>query len=181
MKRKIGIAAAWIGATAVAVLIASAAVGSVRTHVTETPTPLGSPSAAALAAVPQDGEPAPATAGVVPEPTVPSTTPTTVPDPASASSSTTVPQPPQTSSTTQPAQATTKTYDTAGGSVRIQTSGEQVFFSAAVPNTGWKVEVEDHGPEKVKVKFERNDDSEGEIEFVARFENGELEVTIQTE
>jgi hypothetical protein len=178
MKQTIGIAAAWIGATVLAIVIAAAGIASVRSQVTEAPTPLGSPSALAVA-------------GSVAATTTTAVGPTTtlVVDPTAASTtsapSTSVPGSSTTtalsgaSSTTTPPVATSKNYTTAGGTVTISVANPNVTFTNAVPNSGWKVEVEDFGPDKVKVKFERNDDSEDEIEFVAKFESGELKVTIE--
>jgi hypothetical protein len=58
--------------------------------------------------------------------------------------------------------------------------GNEVRFGGAFPNPGWRVELEDAGPEQVKVHFERNDDS-GEVEFRARIEDGELVTFIESD
>jgi hypothetical protein len=58
--------------------------------------------------------------------------------------------------------------------------GESVTFGGAFPKTGWSVELEKDGPEEVKVKFERNDDS-AEVQFKAHVESGELRVEISDE
>lgn len=143
MRRGLGFSIAWIGATIIAVVIAGAAVSSVRSHVTKEPTALGSPTAAALAV---------------------DAVSTTI-QPANASSTTT-------------AMTSTKTYNTAGGTVRIAISDPSVTFSGAVPNPGWKVEIDHAGPDKVKVTFKQNDDGGDKIEFRAWFEHGELTVSI---
>ena len=49
MQVKLKYVAAWIGATIVAIVVASAAVGSVRSQVTDDALPLGSPDVVALA------------------------------------------------------------------------------------------------------------------------------------
>ena len=51
-------------------------------------------------------------------------------------------------------------------------------WSAQSPLPGWTVELEDGGPEEVKVHFERNDDEADEIEFKAKIDDGELKVSI---
>jgi len=200
MKRGIGFGIAWVGATAVAILIAAAAVGSVRSQVTEVPTRLGSPSSAALAATPLEASPDQvADPGVASTPTAPVGVPpttaispaasegsgTTVPTESTPPTSTTPPTsvPSQTStttttSTTVPPDSYSKTYDTEGGWVTIIVSGEDVTFGGGQPATGWTIEVEDYGPDEVEVHFEEND-GEGEVEFEASFEDGELEVSIE--
>jgi hypothetical protein len=57
-------------------------------------------------------------------------------------------------------------------------SGESVTFAGATADPGWKVELEKAGPPEVEVHFEKNEDEEDEIEFHAKFEDGELVVTI---
>lgn len=195
MKRTFAIASAWIAATLVAVTVAAAAVGSVRSEVTDAPVALGSQSIVAdvasttaggssdsLVSVtttllnPEDIEQELTTTTQVEEVTDESTTSTI----ASATSTTIA----QVTTTTQPPQTTTtvdgytKTYDTAGGSVRINVSGESVTFAGATPLPGWTVELKDSGPEQVSVHFERNDDEEDEIEFKAKIDDGELKVSI---
>ena len=62
--------------------------------------------------------------------------------------------------------------------MRIVVSGSEVKFGGATPLPGWTVELENSGPEEVKVHFERNDDEEEEIEFKATIDDGELKVSI---
>ena len=62
--------------------------------------------------------------------------------------------------------------------MRIVVSGSAVKFGGATPLSGWTVELENSGPEEVKVHFERNDDEEEEIEFKATIDDGELKVSI---
>lgn len=192
MKRGAGFIAAWVGATLVAVLVATAAVGSVRSEVTDQPSALGSPSAAALAsdlpAETSTTDPGSPTSGVADvavttttalEP-VTTTSTTHAGSDSSTSTSTSVttsPQPETTTTATEPRANYSKTFDTDGGSVTFLIEGEAVNFGGAVPKTGWKVELEAAGPDEVKVKFEKNDDS-AEIEVKGRVEDGELLVSI---
>lgn len=180
-------AAAWIGATLVAVVIASAAVGSVRSQVTDDALPLGSPDVAALAvgvtnALDTTTTQAPASSSTSTAlgsgttststtlPSGPSTTSTT--SPASTTSTTTAP-----TTTAAPSPEYSRTFDTPGGSVRVVVKGNDVTFGGAVPKTGWSIELKDPGPQEVKVEFEQNG-GEGDIEFTATIENGELKVEI---
>lgn len=188
MRRGIGITAAWMAATFVAILIAAAAVASVRTEVTDTPTALGEPAIVAVAIEPEPDE----VDQLVSSVSIVETTTTTVSPTVEAETTSTTAQvdTPTTTTTNPPAAAAsstttsttnasyTKTYDTEAGSVRVTVSGDSVSFSGATPLPGWKVELENSGPEEVKVNFERNDDEGEEIEFKAKVEDGELEVSI---
>ncbi len=179
--------AAWLGATLVAVVVAAAAVGSVRSQLTDTPTPLG---ASASATFPTENT-TPSTssadgAGADPASTTTTTdagaggsatsTSTSVP-PNSATSSTSTTTPP--TSSTQ-AQSYSRTFETPGGSVRVVVDGSDVSFGGAVPKTGWRVELKESGPQEVKVEFEQNEGS-GKIEFAAKVEHGELVTEISSE
>lgn len=187
MRRIIGIGAAWLTATLVAVAVATAAVGSVRSEVTDSPTALAAPI---VTADPTIATPSPdtltttAAPGAPPTTVVPADSTTTtngqVKAPSETTSTTTLPA---ASTTTTTMESYTKTYDTEGGSIRITVSGESVTFAGATPLPGWKVELKNSGPEEVKVHFERNEDEheEEEIEFKATVENGELKVSISEE
>jgi hypothetical protein len=191
MRRTIGLTVAWLGATILAVAVAATAVGNVRSQVTDTPTRIGSPSIAALATdttttgiqsttVPINTLEPTGSGSIVDVPTettTPSVAPTNTPSPKATSTSTTMESITTTSTVTPPTTSYTRTYDTAGGSVRILVDGGSVNFDGAVPKPGWKVEVEKSGPESVEVKFEANNES-GEIEFHAELEDGELKISI---
>ncbi len=192
MRRIVGIAAAWLAATLVAVLIAAAAVGSVRSEVVDAPTALATLAipASVTTTTPVLEESTITPTSFEPEETTTTTSSatdvvdtTTTATYADASTGSTV----TTTSTAAPPEVTTttagytKTYDTDAGSVRILVSGESVTFAGATPQPGWTVELKEGGPEEVKVHFERNEDEEEEIEFKAKFEDGELKVTISTE
>ena len=207
MKAGMKFALAWLGATVVAVLVAAAAVGSVRSEVTDEPTRLGSPEIAAMSAdVPAtqpvtssststlpvvdvtstapETEPLPTTttttttvAETTPTIAAPTTTVGSAPEPPPAPTTTTTTTEPSTTTTTEPAESYSKTYDTVGGSVRVIVEGASVTFGGAVPKAGWSVELEKPGPKEVKVEFDENE-GEGEVEFSAKIEDGELTVEI---
>lgn len=198
MRTGLKFTAAWLGATVVAVVVAAAAVASVRSHVTDEPTQLGSPEAVALAADVTTASPDPTTTSTLADAIVVTTTtamvetattttmveaPTTTSAqtsdsaPQSTSTTTTTQQP---TTTTQPSESYSKTFDTDGGSVRVIVDGDSVTFGGAVPNTGWSVELKNPGPDEVKVDFDENDGG-GEVEFKAKVEEGELRVEISDE
>jgi hypothetical protein len=53
-----------------------------------------------------------------------------------------------------------------------------VSFISAIPQPGFSTELEEDGPDQVRVKFESDSHSS---EFRARWEGGELRVTAQEE
>ena len=193
MRRIVGIGAAWMAATLVAVAVAAAAVGSVRSEVTDAPTALAAPLVATNATAPAPESETPTTSAVTIAPAttmataIPTTTTTsTESDTADESpvTPTTAPATTTTAPTTTTVSSYTKTYDTEAGSVRITVSGDSVTFAGATPLPGWTVELENSGPEEVSVHFERNEDEdeeEEEIEFKATVEDGELRVSISEE
>jgi len=197
MRTVLAISTAWLVATLVAVVIAAAAVGNVRTQVTDGPTALSPPTL-----IEDDDEPQSAPSlneapeltvdiEVPDEPTepdpVPTTTTTTIVEttttesPSSESTVTSTTHPPPTTTTT--VAAYTKTYNVTvdgvtAGTVRIAVSGESVSFSGATVAPGWTFKLDEEGPEKVQVKFEAIDDDDIQFEFKAEIEDGELEVEI---
>jgi hypothetical protein len=190
MRKGLGLTIAWVGATIVAVVVAAAAVGSVRSQVTDTPTALGAPTAVAMAAAPPADTPPLDTGSVTT--TVPSSTIAPVPGSAGESTTSTaatssVDGTTTTTTSTNSTITTTTTptvwqqlppYSTPGGTVTILVNGDSVKFGGAVPTTGWTVEFEKLGPPEVEIHFERNDDEGDEAEFHAKYEDGELVVKI---
>jgi len=187
MRRGFGFVLAWLGATLLAVIVATAAVGSVRSQVTEAPTPLSSPGAQALSSAPiTSGSTVPSTSSTTVTTTVPEDATTTAIESPGGTTTTeattgtsTVPSTtvPPASTTTTASSSYSKTVDTSAGSVRILVDGAAVGFGGAYPKPGWKVELDERGPEVVKVKFERNE-GEGEISVVARVHDGELLISV---
>ena len=192
MARRIALFAAWLGATALAVVVAAAAVGTVRTEVTDQPaagepfaattiladastttttilvtttTATGTSTTTSIA----DGSDDDAPSTTITSSTTTSTTSPGDDDDDSAPTTTTPMQ------TTTTAPSVTKTYNMAGGTVTISASEPDVRFVGASPAAGYTIEVEDRGPEQVKVEF---DGAGGESEFVAKWESGVLVVDI---
>ena len=207
MRSFFGISGAWIAATLVAVVVAAAAVGSVRSQVTDGPTALGPPTTIDASTTSHDVAPSTAAtlppspvltgstvvAEPTPEPTVPVGVPTTLNEtlgsgtaPETSPTTTRPSSPPTTQAptTTEPeSESYRKTYDVTvdgvnAGLVHISVSGDEVSFKGATVAPGWKFELDDDGPEQVKVKFEMIDDDDTEFTFKAEFEDGELEIKI---
>ena len=69
-----------------------------------------------------------------------------------------VPAPPPTSPPTTASPATTMTYDGIGGSITVRLSGGTLtLVGAPSPTPGYTTRVDDNGPDRVRVRFERDD------------------------
>lgn len=181
MRNRLGLVFAWLAIAIAATAVSSAAVSSVRSQVTDVPELLGAASFATPVAPPltTPTSVAPITTEAPADPTVDSTfptptttTPTTATTAPPGTPTTTVPPP---TTTTTVFVSTTHTFDTDGGSIIVEVDGDDVSFVGAFPQSGWKVELEDSGPEEVEVHFEpNNEDDERKIEFKAWVEDGVL-------
>ncbi|MEA3501218.1 MAG: hypothetical protein U9R47_00465 [Actinomycetota bacterium] len=185
----------WLAVTVTAVLIASAAVSSVRDQVTDTPTAAASPTTIALRtteqAVLDPTELESSSPTSIDEPIKTTTTTTTTTPPATTTiplqSTTTVPtttvpsSPDPTTTTTTTAPTTTaptteiRSYELVGGSVSVEISSETVRLAGASPKPGFTMEVENSGPEKVEVEFHSEDH---ESHFSGKIEDGEFKPSI---
>jgi hypothetical protein len=180
----------WLAVTTTAVLVAAAAVGSVRDHVTETPAaivPITATTTSLANPATPTTEPAPAPTTSVPAPATTSTTTTiarsntTVP---SASTTTTRPPAPTTTTTAPPTTTTNpppteiRSYDLVGGSVTVEVGGNTVHLAGASPKAGFSVDVENSGPEKVEVEFKSE---HHESNFSGQFEDGVFVPRIEEE
>ncbi len=194
MGQRIALIAAWFAATAVAVLIASAAVGAVRGEVTDQPQS-AEPFLPAPAVVDTTTTTTPAATTTTPDTTSSSTsststTSTSIPD--EGTTTTTQPQGSTTTTTTAPPASTTTSttttqpeaptqlppYQLVGGTVTIAVSEPNVWLVGAVPSVGFAADVEYTGPEKVEVEFE-SADTESKVR--AKWEDGKLIVDIDEE
>ena len=180
----------WLGVTVAAVLIASAAVSSVRDQVTDTPTamlPTTTTTSVNLDRQPSDPiDPAsvPPISADMPSTSSTTTTAPSDPNPTTTSSTTTTtttapsdPIPTTTSSTTTTVAPATeiRSYELVGGLVSVEIGNETVRLAGASPKPGFTMSVENPGPEKVEVEF-HNDDHESR--FSGKFEDGEFEPSI---
>jgi len=190
----LGVVAAWVFATVVAMGLAASAVESVRGQVTAVP------AIQATTSVPSvDTNSTPTTPPVSTTVAESTTTATTTLPPATSTitlpvttkepTATTTTAPQTTTSTTVPPPSTTTTTTTAPGPVRSthQLIGGQVTISSleptvdyvsAVPAGGFSAEIEETGPNEVKVKFESD---AHESSFKAKWEDGELDIDIDEE
>ena len=188
MRRHLGIGAAWLGATALSVFIASAAVAGIRDRVVDAPVALGAPTSTTAAVVdttattsstttsatdePTTTTTAPevteTTAGSTTETTVTTTTSTTVP-PATTTTTTTEPPP-----TTTTAPASTTTVSLIGGTVTIGYDSTQVWVISVSTAAGFIPEIEKEGPgDSIEVEFYSESHKS---ELSAKIENGELKI-----
>ncbi len=183
----------WLAVTVTAVLIASAAVSSVRDQVTETPTAMLPPTTIAVSSTGQivadpiqpetptpDGDQGPGTTTT----TAPTTTTTTTVQPETSTTTTSLDSEPiQTTTTTLPTTTTIpapttttsaptseiRSYELVGGSVSVEIGDGVVRLAGASPKPGFAMEVENSGPEKVEVEFHSDDH---ESDFTGSFEDG---------
>ena len=196
MRRYLGIGLAWLAATALSVLIASAAVAGIRDRVVETPVAIGLPttttSAIGPGSVTSTSSPAgPTTTLAAPATSATASTTTTTTEPVTSttvvdSNVTTTTAPPETATTTttEPPQTTTtmaltsETYDLIGGTVILSFGGGEVHLVSATPRPGFAADYEHTGPVEVEIKFESNDHKS---KLEANYQDGELDVDIEEE
>jgi hypothetical protein len=204
MKRKFGFAAAWLGATIISLVIASAAVAGIRDRVEDSPIAAGIPTTITATADTTT------TTGVLivtttetPDTTTSSTTSTTTttttteaPETSTSipggttppSTTTTTEPPPTTTTTTEPPPTTTttttvvptedRTYLLTGGWVTIRIGDDTVDLISYSPEPGFAAKVKEDGPDKVEVTFTSNTHKS---EFKAEFNDGEFEFDIEEE
>jgi hypothetical protein len=175
MSRTTVLVVAWIGATIVSILIASAAVGAVRGNVSDAPQPLSSattiaPTTPQTTTAPSSTattEPPPTAVTLAPETstTTPGTTATSIPDPVVTS--TTAPP------VTAPASGEIETYAVTGGTVSIEVFSDHLSLLGAVPAAGFSVSEKEISAKKIEIEFKS---STHESKFVATLEDGVLKI-----
>jgi len=69
-----------------------------------------------------------------------------------------------------------KTVSSAGGTVTVTYSNGNVFLTGATPALGFSMEIEDAGPDKVRVDFDSGDD---EISVRIEWKDGRLDIEIK--
>jgi hypothetical protein len=140
---------AWLGATALATLVAWGAVRQVTAEVSPTAV-LPVPSAVAIADdVSEQGNPAN--------------------PPAAGGQANGQPRDPEAGNDPQAEPATTEAYELAGGVVTVRYVDGTARLVSAAPTSGFDVDVNDGGPDKVDVRF-RSDAHESRL--VARWRGG---------
>lgn len=185
MRRYLGIGVAWLGATALSVLIAAAAVAGIRDRVVDKPVAIGLPTTTTTVS---PAETFPATPN-------PDTTPTTVESPATsttvvtetmvapaatdttAAPVTTTTSPPPTSTTAPPTTAATtvqyQTVDLIGGTVILGVGDGELILGPVTPRPGFTVRYEEISSHEIEVEF-ISEDHKSKLE--AFIEDGELKV-----
>lgn len=174
----------WLLVTALAVLVANTAVMRVRSAVTDAPLPLGLPPLASSGAgtssdaVDRMGvsQSSTTSAGSTEPSTVPTGTSAAPPTPAATQPASGSAAPPPTTAPPTSAAGQYSTFNTDGGWVTIRQVGNEVYFEAAGPKSGWQVIPESTGPRSVAVKFKRQGE---ELTFKAEFEGGKLETSVE--
>lgn len=158
--RRLGLIAAWLIGTGLAIVLSSQAVALVRDQVTDRP----SRAAAVLLAT--------STTTTLPHFTTTSTNPTTTTSTTQAAGTTT------TTTTTQ-APTTTITrderFDLEGGWVKVACNGNQIIFRSAAPQAGFQVVQREVSNEHVKIDFENSDHIS---KFEASCDNGKVNASI---
>jgi hypothetical protein len=154
--------ALWLAATVAAGLLVTLGVDAVADDVAD-PTPAAvaptdatvgttTSTTAGTTTTAAPAGPGTSTTRVTAPPSPSTTTPTAAPAPA-----------PTTSTTVAPDPGEVKTFNGEGGSVSIRFRSTSVELVVATPSAGYRVEVEDSGPARVRVRF-RSDDHETRIE-----------------
>lgn len=184
MRKKILMVLAWLAVTAGSVVVAAAAVTTAGSAVND-----DSVQAVALRDVlttlVQDAggpvvTPTPATpldTPVVTSSPQPSTTTVSTPSTTAVTSTTPVPTSVVPVTTTQPGAASTKTYRSSGGTVvvSVDEGARTVVLLGATSAAGFDVDVEDDGPDEVRVEFKS---SSLESKIKVKFEGSVLDVEI---
>ena len=184
--RRIGVVAAWIGATLLTAVAAWSAVNIADDQVADRPVlPLSSAEVEALPTTPM--APVPTTTRVPPTSTLPpppatttSTTgaaTTTIVPAAAPTTTTTTSTSTSTSTTTTVAATEVSVHQLIGGVVSIEAGPGGVSVISATPNAGFAADVKSGGPGTVEVEFESDSH---ESTFRARWE-GRLIVDVQEE
>ncbi len=203
MRSKIGLSLAWALVTLTAVIVTSAAVGSVRSNVTESAAPAflleDQPNSAQREAASLSAQSGPVTEDPSSDAPVPGAEPTIVnPDVAAPSSPTTTqataitttsianPTTTMTSSTstttTPKPTSTIRSYTVVGGSVTVEADtaangAAEIGLVGAVPNPGFTANEEERDDSTKVVVVFRSDDHESKI--LITFDNNELVTQVE--
>ena len=183
MKNRFGLLAAWLLATALAVGVASQAVGLVADRAVGIPAQIpvaasGQSALGPLTTTPTDPLPAPTTSTTAPPTSSPTTTATggtTTTSVAAATTTTTIVM----TTTTNPPPLDSRTFFLEGGQVSAVCTGAQtVAYLGGFPQLGWSLELKSSGPQEVKVDFESGEE---EIEIKIACHNGQLHEEVHEE
>jgi hypothetical protein len=171
-KNRLGLVGGWLLATAIAVGVASQAVGLVADRAVDRAVQVpiavaGQSSFGPITAPPADPPPTTVAATTTTSARTTATTSTSTPA-TRTTTSTTIAAPIE----TIPTPLDSGSFVTTGGQVTAACTGpDTITLLGAVPVAGWSLDVESSGPARVRVDFESGE-HEAEIEVVCR--NGQL-------
>jgi hypothetical protein len=171
-------ALAWIAATVVSVLIATAAVGAVRGRVTEGPESVAAPPTSLDSTTITTTAPSSATSSSVSSTTAstPATTGAGTSTSTSAADGGGTSTTAATSTTQGPAVAEIKTYTAVGGTVTIEVTATTIELLGATPNPGFTVSEKESSPTQIEIEF-RSSDHESKVDI--RLRDGVLDVSVE--
>jgi hypothetical protein len=156
-------AAAWVAALVLATVLTWQIVGLADSQVGDVPV-------AAAPTLPDASSTSIATTtSLAPD----TTSPTTEATSPSTSTPTATSTPP---STETAAEWSVRTVNSAGGTVVVRHRPGEVELQAATPASGFSVEIDDSGPDRVRVEFEADD---ADIRVEVRWQAGELEISVE--
>lgn len=158
------LAAAWLLALAVTTALTWQIVSAADSQVGATPAEIVATPSTSVGATPTSLDTTPTTSQAA------TTSTSSGPSTTSSSGSPTTSAPPQ-----ETASWSVRTVSTAGGAVVLRYRPNEVELQAATPLPGFEVEVDDPGPERVRVEFESEDT---DVRVEAKWDDGSLEVDV---
>ncbi len=168
---RLGLIVVWLVAAVVATTFTWAALSSADRQVGGSPAVLAVPQTTATTGAAttstRAARQAPSTS-----PSPAGTSPITAPPPSTSSTTST------STTTTEPSTAewTSLTVPSAGGVVVVRHRPEEVRLESATPSPGFTMEIDDSGPDEVRVEFEGVD---ADYEIRVRWANGVLEIDVR--
>lgn len=173
MRKRAALVAVWVIGTLASIALAWTAVAAVGGQVTDQSAGRLSAVEVADAAAAEAAPTAPPTSGTgaaPPQATASRSESSAAVPPAAASDAPPITVPPASPPTSS------RTFESAGGSVGVRCSGSSVSLDFATPRAGYATEVHDPGPAKVEVRFERDD---GESRIIVRCSEGTLDAEVR--
>lgn len=165
MNRSVGLVLAWVAGTVASIVVAYAAVGSVRDNVSDAPASVvvAATTVTSTSAGPTSTEADTATPPIeaIPETTEqPSTTEiTTAPTTTTGPTTTTTTAANVPTTTAAPEVGDIRTFSGQGGSMSVEIVGDQLVLLGAVPSAGYTIEEQKIEPDKITIKFESSNHS----------------------
>lgn len=166
---------AWILATAVAMFLVNASVGTIADAVTDRPSAVRiSPSGLPEPSGPEDPSPSSETQPSDLEEATSAVVPTTAPAPVPVQS--TAPAPPHTHDSDPYDDIQRIQLD--GGTVTLVCDGSDITIGSASPAPGWDIEIKESDGERVRIEFMRG---KTELEVEAECKDGKLDYKVEVD